>query len=326
MPAPRPDPADEASLDVEVAAARRIVTGQPGNLEARERLTRASVVLIDWMLRAEAVDEKYRVRHLAQKLNRDLNDTGRDVQNMARRGDLMARQATGFLLERGILLKKDPEKSCVEFIAAAERFASAAWHAALCLMETAPDKAQMQMERAAQQGHAAAQEWMARRCLGAFGATERDYVCARTYLVQSASLGRASAQTLLAYLLISGLGSPVDLSRAVRLYRVAAEKGDITAQNNLGEMYEMGRGVARDLEQAVRWYEIAAEQGLGPAQFNAGRLWAIGIGGRKDPAKARAFLVQAEGNGVGQARQVLDWLDQQDALQPAESRAAKVDE
>jgi len=35
------------------------------------------------------------------------------------------------------------------------------------------------------------------------------------------------------------------------------------------------------------------------------------VGEKKDPAKARALLVQAETNGVPQARQVLDWLDRQ---------------
>jgi len=277
------------------------------------------------LLNSEAVGDNENAQHLTQKLLKDLHDTGWRVQNMSQRGDLMARQATGFLLGRGVFLKKDTEQSCVEFIAAAEKLAPAGWHAAQCLMNTAPEKAWVQMERAAQRGHAAAQEWMGRRCLGEFGATEMDFVCARTYLVQSASLGRSSAQTLLAYLLFSGMGSPVDLPRAIRLYKVAAEKGDVNAQNNLGEIYEMARGVTRNLDEAIRWYERAADQGLGPAQFNAGRLWAIGVGGKKDPAKARAFLVQAEGNGIAQARQVLDWLDRQDALNPAESPASKAE-
>ncbi len=235
----------------------------------------------------------------------------------------MARQAMGFLLERGILLQKDAEKSCVEFIAAAQKLAPAGWHAAQCLMDAAPEKAWAQMERAAEQGHAAAQEWMGRRFLGQFGAKEDDVVRARAYLVQSASQGRPSAQTLLAYILIAGLGGPVDLARGVRLYTVAAEKGDVNAQNNLGELHETGRGVTRNIDDAIRWYERAADQGFAPAQFNAGRLWAIGIGGKNDAAKARAFLLQAETNGVLQARLVLDWLDRQEVPAPAGSPASK---
>lgn len=309
----RMDPVDERSLDAEVAAARRIVTGKPGDRDASDRLARASVVLIDWLLNAEAVGDTEKTRRLTDKLGKDLRDTGGRVQKMAQTGDLKARQALGFLLGRGVLLKMDPEKSCAEFLAAAEKMAPAGWHAAQCLMESSPDKAWKQMERTAQQGHAAAQEWMGRRCLGEFGAKEKDFVCARGYLIQSASLGRARAQTLLAYLLTTGQGGPVDVSRAIRLYKVAAEQGDVNAQNNLGEIHEMGRGVPRNPEEAIRWYERAAAKGLGSAQFNAGRLWAIGVGEKKDPARARAFLLQAEGNGVVQARQVLDWLDRQGA-------------
>lgn len=315
-------PAPDSSLDAEVAAARRILTGNPGDVAAKDRLARAAVLLIDLLLQAEAVGDRKKAQHLAQKLEKDLYDTGLQIRSMGQKGDLKARQAMGFLLGRGVLLGKDTDKSCVEFLAAAEELAPAGWHAAQCLMEASPEKAWVQMERAAQRGHAAAREWMGRRCLGEFGAKEKDFTCARDYLIDSASLGRSRAQTLLAYLLISGQGGPVDVSRAIRLYKVAAEQGDADAQNNLGEIYEVGRGVTRNLDEAIRWYELAAQKGLGSAQFNAGRLWAIGVGEKKDPAKARAFLAQAEKNGVPQARQVLDWLDRQ-PQQPPDAPSAQ---
>ena len=302
---------DESNLDEEVAAARRAVTDNPGDIKARDRLARTSVVLIGALLRAEAVGDTGKAGELALKLNTDLHDTGRHVQKMAQSGDLMARQATGFLLEHGVLLEKDTNKSCAEFLIAAEQLASAGWHAAQCLMQASPDKAWVQMERAAVRGNAAAQEWMGRRCVGEFGATEQDYACARSWLAQSASQGRSRSQTLFAYLLMNGQGGPVDEPRAARLYKLAAEHGDADAQNNLGEIHEMGRGTAPNQDEALRWYERAAAQGLGSAQFNAGRLWAVGVGDKKDFAKARALLVQAEGNGVAQAREVLNWLDRQ---------------
>jgi TPR repeat protein len=110
---------------------------------------------------------------------------------------------------------------------------------------------------------------------------------------------------------MNGHGGPVDEPRAARHYKMAAEQGDADAQNNLGEIHEMGHGTAPNPEEALRWYERAAERGLGSAQFNAGRLWAIGAGDKKDPARARALLVQAEGKGIAQARDVLNWLDRQ---------------
>jgi len=312
---------DESGLDAEVASARRIVIGKPGDMEARDRLAGAAVLLIDRLLNAEALGDSKKAQQLTQKLEKDLPDTASRIRKMAQKGNLKARQAMGFLLGRGVLLEKDTDKSCAEFLAAAEELGPAGWHAAQCLMESSPERAWVQMERAAQRGHAAAQEWMGRRCLGEFGAKKKDFACARDYLIQSASLGRLRAQTLLAYLLMSGQGGPVDVPRAIRLYTVAAERGDADAQNNLGEIHETGRGITRNLDEAMRWYELAAQRGLGSAQFNAGRLWAIGVGEKKDSAKARAYLVQAEGNGVPQARQVLDWLDRQNAPAPGASSA-----
>jgi TPR repeat protein len=307
----RAEPMDERSLGAEVAAARQRLSANPRDTEARDRLARAAVVLIDLLLGAEAVGDTAKAERLAQMLSKDMHDTGWRVQKMSQKGDLKASQATGFLLARGIFLQKDTNKACSEFVVAAEMLPSSGWHAARCLMDALPEKAWDNMERAAQRGHAAAQEWMGRRCLGEFENKEKDFVCARTYLTQSASQGRPRAQSLLAYLLVSGDGGPVDLPRATRLYRLAAEQGDANAQNNLGEIYETGRGIEPSLDQALHWYERAAEQGLGSAQFNAGRLWAIGIGDRKDPVRARALLIQAEGKGVPQARQVLEWLDRQ---------------
>ena len=319
----RTDPTDEAGLDAEVAAARRILATMPDDPQARARLAVAAVIFADLVLRAEAVGDSGKAQQLTQKLARDLHDTGVRVQKIGQKGDLKARQAMGFFLDHGVLFEKDAGKSCVEYLAAAEKFSSAGWHAAQCLMEASPEKAWTQMELAAQRGHAAAQEWMGRRCLGEFGAKQKDFVCARAYLVESASLGRPRAQTLLAYLLMTGQGGPTDMGRAIRLYTAAAEKGDVDAQNNLGEINETGRGLTRNIDEARRWYERAAEQGLGSAQFNAGRLWAIGIGDRKDPAKARALLVQAESKGIAQAREVLDWLDRQAVKEASEVPALK---
>lgn len=313
VPASGTDRLDEAALDADVAAARRLVTANPADRAARQRLAQAAVRLIEGILQAEARGDSEKAAHLVHKLTSELPDVGWRVQNMAQKGDANARQAAGFLLGRGVLLEKDSGKSCTEFIAAAVRLATASWDAAQCQMDAEPDKAWAQMERAAGHGHAAAQEWMGRRCLGEFGATGKDYACARDYLTRSASQGRTRAQSLLAYLLINGQGGEVDLQRGLKFYRLAAEQGDPHAQNNLGEILETGSAGSKDPEQAVRWYERAAESGLGPAQFNAGRLLAVGVGDRKDPVKARTLLIQAEAKGVAQARQVLEWLDRQDA-------------
>jgi TPR repeat protein len=311
----------ESDLNADTAAARQAVTDSPGDTAARERLARISAKLVDDLLRAEASGNTAKVGELTRKLTAGLHDTGWRVQKMAQDGDLTARQATGFLLGRGLLLEMDANRSCVEFLIAAEQLATSGWYAANCLMKISPDRAWMEMERSAMRGHSVAQEWMGRRCLGEFGVTASDYACARTWLAQSASQGRPRSQTLLAYLMMNGHGGSVDESRAARLYRLAADQGDADAQNNLGEINEMGRGAVANPEEALRWYLSAAEQGLASAQFNAGRLLAIGAGNKKDPARARSLLLQAEGKGITQARQVLNWLDRQGVPEQREPAA-----
>jgi TPR repeat protein len=307
----------ESELQKEVAAARVALARDPGNAAAGEALARTAVSATELLLTAEALGSAAKTERLGAFLTREFPDVGSRLQKLARQGDPRARQALGVFYGRGIGLVRDPQKSCAEFKAAAAQLPASAWHWAQCNLEAAPEEGWAQMERAALQGHAAAQEWIGRRCLGEFATAGKDFACAREWLSQSASQGRPRSQTLYAYLLNSGQGGPVDASRSLRLYKLAAEQGDVDAQNNLGEIHESGRGVDKNPAEALLWYERAAERGFGPAQFNAGRLWAVGVGERKDPAKARAWLVQAERNGIEQARQVLDWLDQQVNPAPA---------
>jgi TPR repeat protein len=311
----------ESELQKELAAARAVLARDPDNAAANEALARTAVAATELLLTAEALGSATKTERLGAFLAREFPDVGSRLQKLARQGDPRARQALGVFYGRGIGQARDPQKSCAEFKAAAAQLPASAWHWAQCNLEAAPEEGWAQMERAALQGHAAAQEWIGRRCLGEFATAGKDFPCAREWLSQSASQGRPRSQTLYAYLLSSGQGGPVDASRALRLYRLAAEQGDADAQNNLGEIHETGRGVVKNPAEALLWYERAAERGFGPAQFNAGRLWAIGVGDRNDPAKARAWLVQAERNGIEQARQVLDWLDQQGS--PAPTSAAR---
>lgn len=299
----------EADLQKEVAAARSVLVRDPKNRDAKERLARVAITTVTMLLASEAVGNLARTGRLDRFLRKELTDVGSRVQRMAADGETEARQALGYFHAQGFLISRNPEKSCAEYKAAASSHAAAAWHWSQCQIAVEPAAALLQIEQAGGMGHAIAQEWLGRRCLGEFGAETKDFACARDWLGRSASQGRPKSQTLLAYLFNSGQGGAVDAARALRLYKLAAEQGDADAQNNLGEIYETGRGVEKSLPEAMQWYERAGERGLGTAQFNAGRLWAIGVGGKSDPARARAWLVQAEAKGVTQARQVLEWLD-----------------
>lgn len=115
-------------------------------------------------------------------------------------------------------------------------------------------------------------------------------------------------------------GRPADFPRAVQLYQRAARAGDAPAQNNIGELYETGRGVAPDPSQASDWYRQAAAAGFAPAQFNLGRLYTAGTGVPKDLAEARRLLEQAERGGVASARQLLNWIEKENATKENSAR------
>ena len=56
-------------------------------------------------------------------------------------------------------------------------------------------------------------------------------------------------------------GVPQDDTKAVKLYRLAAEQGLAFAQNNLAIKYAEGQGVPQDYVTAHMWFNLSAAQG-----------------------------------------------------------------
>ena len=50
-------------------------------------------------------------------------------------------------------------------------------------------------------------------------------------------------------------------NESFKWYKLAAGQGDPDAQYNTGLCYELGIGTEVDLKKAVKWYEESAEQG-----------------------------------------------------------------
>mgnify|MGYP001317948826 CR=1 FL=1 len=59
---------------------------------------------------------------------------------------------------------------------------------------------------------------------------------------------------------------------AVRVFRIAAEKGNKYAQHCLGVMLHKGLGVKQNQKESFKWLELAAKQGLSQANFDLGIL------------------------------------------------------
>ncbi|MBO7574589.1 MAG: SEL1-like repeat protein [Bacteroidales bacterium] len=92
-------------------------------------------------------------------------------------------------------------------------------------------------------------------------------------------------------------------TEAEKMYRRAAERGDVNAQYELGTCFETGNGVEQDYSEAARWYAEAVKQGLSEAQVRLGLLFLNGAGVKQDVVAACNMFLQAaeQGNNYGQA-------------------------
>ena len=85
-----------------------------------------------------------------------------------------------------------------------------------------------------------------------------------------------------------------DMTTAVRLWKVWADKGNAEARTLLGAMYWSGDGVPRDHKEAARLYLLAANQGYARAQNNIGFMLGFGEGvPPRDDVEAYKWLTLA---------------------------------
>jgi hypothetical protein len=98
------------------------------------------------------------------------------------------------------------------------------------------------------------------RARGAAAYAEKDYQAARCWLTIGADWGYASAQSMLAALIIDGkAGTPPDYRLAFELASRSAEEGDVPGQFTLATLYQGGKGTAADAEKAKFWLEKAKQ-------------------------------------------------------------------
>ncbi len=90
---------------------------------------------------------------------------------------------------------------------------------------------------------------------------------------------------------------PKDYSKALKLYRKAAEAGFADAQNNLASMYEHGMGVEKNYKESAKWYLKAAEQEEERAQHSLGMLYRDGRGVLNDLQEAAGWFRKSADQG-----------------------------
>jgi len=104
------------------------------------------------------------------------------------------------------------------------------------------------------------------------------------------------------YFEVSSGGRTSNKEKAVKWYKMAAEKGHVSSQLNLGVIYNQGIGVKLDYKEAAKWYQKAAEKGNSKAQLNLGILYDLGRGVEKDVAKAQENYKKAAMKGMRDAQ------------------------
>jgi localization factor PodJL len=101
----------------------------------------------------------------------------------------------------------------------------------------------------------------------------------------------------MAVALEKGIGVPRDTEKAKRLYKEAAEAGNVRAMHNLGVLYAN----ARDIASALPWFQKASDLGLKDSQFNLGIIHALGSGVKQDLAVSYKWFALAARQGDKEA-------------------------
>lgn len=303
LPAP-----DLVQIEGRINEARTRVRANGQDQQARQVLAESAVTLGQWIERLEASAQEERVPRLADIIRNKLPDTLWRIGHMAKNGNVDAVVTRGTLHRFGILVESDHDKACDFYQQAADLGnPNAAYRAAVCMAEEDPRESLMLMSQAGEGGNASAAVALGLVCLES---QPRDDACALAWFCKAARGGRPRAAGMAGWMLEEGRSGFTDSRSALALYRFAAERGDRLAQNNLGKLYEIGEHVEKDIRKAASLYKEAAEAGFGPAQVNIGRLYAEGNGVPFDLERGIYWLKQAEGQGIQQASEILEWMRQ----------------
>ena len=106
----------------------------------------------------------------------------------------------------------------------------------------------------------------------------------------------------------SGEGLARDSRESARLYRSAAEIGDLAGMTKLGELHQAGDGVEQDPSAAVGWYREAAEGGYAASQALLGRMYELGSGVEQDFDEALSWYRRAAESGHSRGQAFLGWM------------------
>ena len=139
---------------------------------------------------------------------------------------------------------------------------------------------------------------------GRYGLMKSDKKAAKIWK-RAVELGDVDAMVFLGRLYYFGRDVKRDKKKAERLYRAAADRGDVFGQANLAYLLES----EVRFEEALRYYALAADQGLTTGEYNLGCVYENGRGTEVDLGKARYWFERAAAKGHEKATEALAELD-----------------
>lgn len=125
------------------------------------------------------------------------------------------------------------------------------------------------LRKAANQGYAPAQFYLAKLYENGEGGVSKDLTEARRWTERAAQGGDRKAMHNLGLYNYDGVGGPKNQTAAAQWFRRAADLGLTDSQYNLGKIYEIGAGVTQNSAEAYKWYLIAAKAGDAEARSSA---------------------------------------------------------
>ena len=125
---------------------------------------------------------------------------------------------------------------------------------------------------------------------------------------KAASLKNARAGFMLALMYYFGDGVSQNPVEAVRIMRLAAERGDYRAQYYLGTFYYHGVVAQMNRQSAAAWFKKSAEAGYAEAQLVYGMVLLSGDGVRQDRGLAIEWLGKAARQDNSRAKEVIGEL------------------
>lgn len=149
------------------------------------------------------------------------------------------------------------------------------------------------IKQSADLGYAPAQCLLAWMCFLGIRGVAKNELYAMQWYEKAGVQGYSDAQYWLGYIYGEGFGVAENKTKALIWFKRAAKHGHVRAQYQVGRMYEAGQGVIRNTTQAVTWYKKAAKQGYVPAQNDLGLMYATGCGVMKDITQAITYLTAA---------------------------------